>query len=587
MSMRVGFEYLRRGVSFTVLGLALTLFLAACASAPGRMTQAVLDGDIETLDGLLVPGSSEINMPLTLKMATPTCPDQKIMTPLQAAACTGQESVIRKLLAGKADIDLSTGAGQTPLMLAIAYGRNSAARLLVESGAKLEGTDTVGNTPLLLAAARGDRALAEFLLKNGASPTARNRAGDTALLLSAEAGLSRMLVALGADPLAVNAERESGLHLAAKTGNAQIAKFFLERGVDVGLRNRGGASALDLVRVSGVASASETAQVTLAARRRGLPSSSGNRTMAPIASVSSERREEVALVIENWIDQLVRKETAAANQAAQEGRSAEALTLYAAALAKVADTGGTANDLRTKIIRYAASLPQPPVFPEKAREHLVRSSYLLKKGQDIVLVENEIVAALHYAPWWVEGYYNLGQLQAEQGKFDVAERNLKLFIEAVPADPRVQAAQDKIYETRMAREENEKLHGMAGRWIDGKRRGYNTVIKGDKILISSDAGLVFTLTTKNGALDGTVEGRASAGAHGCTIPAQMHPITGRLSPDARSITLEYLWSRYKTSYHCVNMAGVPSNCCLFCDEVCDAVTVSGSDRMSLQLRPAR
>ena len=53
------------------------------------------------------------------------------------------------------------------------------------------------------------------------------------------------------------------------------------------------------------------------------------------------------------------------------------------------------------------------------------------------------------------------------------------------------------------------------------------------------------------------------------------------------MTLEYLWSRYKTSYHCVNMAGIPSNCCLLCDEVCDAVTVSGTDRVNLQLKPAK
>jgi hypothetical protein len=139
----------------------------------------------------------------------------------------------------------------------------------------------------------------------------------------------------------------------------------------------------------------------------------------------------------------------------------------------------------------------------------------------------------------------------------------------------------------MAREEEGKIHGMQGRWVDAHNRGYSTSIQGDKILIRSDGGLAFTLTQRNGALEGSVEGRAYRGEHSCTIPAQMHPVTGRLSPDARGISIEYLWSQYKTSYHCVNMAGVPSNCCLFCDEVCDAVTVSGSDRMNLQLRPAQ
>lgn len=584
----VGFEYLRRGASLTATVVAFSLLLAACVTTQGGMSQAALDGDMTALDGLLTSGSPEINTPVTFNVAPPTCPGQKIMTPLQAAACAGQESAIRKLLAGKADIDLATGAGQTPLMLAMANGRDGAARLLVESGAKLEGTDAVGNTPLLLAAARGNRTLAEFLLKNGASPKARNKDGETALLLSADAGFSKMLAGLGADPLAVNSAGESGLHLAAKTGNAQTAKFFLERGVDVGLKSRSGATALDIARASTDASAARTVRATLAARRRGAPSGDDSRASTPIAPERAGMQAEVAAVIEDRINRSIKEETVAADRVAQEGRSAEALALYTATLAKAADIGGTAgNDLRVKIVRYAASLPQQPGLPEKAREHLVRSAYLLKKGQDIGLVENEMATALRLAPWWVEGYYNLGQLQAEQGKFDAAERNLKLFIDAAPADPRVQAAQDKIYETRLAREEEGKIQGMQGRWVDGNGRGYTTAIKGDKILISSDGGLAFTLIQRNGALDGSVEGRAYAGEHKCTIPAQMHPVTGRLSPDARGINLEYLWSRYKTSYHCVNMAGVPSTCCLLCDEVCDAVTVSGSDRMNLQLRPAR
>lgn len=586
MCKKEWFEHRKRAFFSTAAVLLLPLFLAACASVPGRMTQAALDGDTATLDSLLKPGSPEINTPANFKEAQPACPGQKIMTPLQAAACAGQEAVIRKLLAGKADINLATRVGQTPLMLAIANGRDNAARLLVESGAQLENADAAGNTALLLAITKNNKTLAEFLLKNGASPKAHNKVGETALLLSGDISLSKTLSGLGADPLARTADGESGLHLAAKFGHAQTAKFFLERGVDAGLKNRNGATALDLARASADATASDTGRA--AAIRRSILSGMNSRIAAPIDTAAAPKRAEVAAVIEEWINRTILKEIAIADQAAQEGKSAEALTLYSAALAKTADIGGaTENGLRVKIVQYAASLPQPPGIPEKAREHLVRSAYLLKKGQDIGLVENEMVASLRLAPWWVDGYFNLGQLQAEQGKFDAAEKNLKLFIDAVPADPRAQAAQDKIYEIRMAREEDGKIRGMQGRWVDGGGRGYSTTISGDKILIRSDGGLTFTLTQKNGVLDGSVEGGAYPAAHSCTIPAQMHPVTGRLAPDARGITLEYLWSRYKTSFHCVNMAGVPSNCCLLCDEVCDAVTVNGTDRVNLQLKPAR
>lgn len=574
----------RRSLPVMVMFLSAWI-LAGCASVPERMTQAALTGDTAALDGLLKPGTTEVNVSASLSVALPACPGQKVLTPLQAAACAGQVPAIRKLLDGKAQINLATASGLTPLMLAIIHGRDNAARLLVEAGAGLELTDAAGNTALLLALARGNKPLAEFMLKQGASSKARNRAGDTAVLLANDAGLARMLVALGADPQAINADGQSGLHLAAKNGNAPAAQFFLERGVEAGLKDKNGSTALDLARAETSAPVAGNDRMALAVRR-GI--SAAKRGAIPVDAAQVQGRTEVATVIAAWVDRSVRNEMMQADRAAQEGRSSEALALYAAALAKSAEVGSTSEgELRVKIVRYAASLTPVPGLPEKAREHLVRSAYLLKKGQDVSLVEHEITAALRLAPWWAEGYFNLGQLQAEQGKFDSAEKNLALFIAAAPADPRAQTAQDKIYEVRMAREEDGKIRGMQGRWTDAGGRGYTTTISGDKILIRSDAGLSYTLNQRNGVLDGSVEGGSYAGAHSCTIPAQMHPVTGRLAPDARSITLEYLWSRYKTSYHCVNMAGVPSNCCLLCDEVCDAVTVSGTDRVNLQLKPAK
>ena len=194
--------------------------------------------------------------------------------------------------------------------------------------------------------------------------------------------------------------------------------------------------------------------------------------------------------------------------------------------------------------------------------------------------------ALRIAPWWVEGYFNIGQLQAEQKKFDQAERNLGLFIVAAPGDPRAQTAQDKLYEIRMSKEEDEKIHGMQGRWVDGNGGSYAVSTSGDKILIHS-GGLAYILTHRNGVIEGSVEGKPYPGEHRCTNPGQMHPVNGKLAPDARGIAIEYLWSNYKANFHCVNMAGVPSNCCLLCDEVCDSVTINSTNRVSLQLRPAK
>jgi tetratricopeptide (TPR) repeat protein len=578
-----------------VASIALPLLLAACANPQLKMTRAALTGDAATVDALLKPGSPGIDSPVLLDAAMPGCPGQSTLTPLQAAACGGHEGIVRKLLAAKADVNLAAGARTPPLLLAMANGHDDTVRLLVESGARVDAVDLSGNTALILCAMKGNRPLAEFLLKNGASPQARNGLEETALLLSADPGLAKMLAALGSDPLARNISGETGLHLAARSGNAGMARFFLERGVDVGHRSNLNATALDIAR--GDLPRAETASPS-ADGRSAVASARGGRRRGNVPAKAAAQAgrsnpasvrgsSEVVAVLEEWMTQLFRKELAAADLAAKEGRSLDALALYAAALPRAVELGGTSEqELRVKIVRYAASMPQPPGIPEKAREHLVRSAYLLKKGQDIGLVENEMTAAMRIAPWWAEGYYNLGQLQAEQGKFDPAERNLNLFIAAAPGDARAQAAQDKIYEIRMGKEEDAKFRGVQGRWADGNGKIYVVFVTGDKLQIHAGAGLNFTLNHRNGVLEGTVEGASYPGPNKCTIPGQMHPVTGKLAPDARSITLEYLWSSYKTNFHYVNMMGVPSNNCLTCDEVCDSVTVSATNRVSLHLRPS-
>ena len=101
-------------LAVTAMMLALPLLLTACAGPQQRMTQAALMGDTAAMDSLLNSGSPEVNTPVTLDKAQPACPGHATLTPLQAAACAGQEAVVKKLLARKADIDLAAGGGQPP-----------------------------------------------------------------------------------------------------------------------------------------------------------------------------------------------------------------------------------------------------------------------------------------------------------------------------------------------------------------------------------------------------------------------------------------------------------------------------------------
>src|SRR5690242_875035 len=84
--------------------LLLSLLSAACAGVSQRMTQAALAGDTEALNGLLKPDSPEVDTPFALEAAGNACPGQTILTPLQAAACAGQEAAVRKLLASGAKV---------------------------------------------------------------------------------------------------------------------------------------------------------------------------------------------------------------------------------------------------------------------------------------------------------------------------------------------------------------------------------------------------------------------------------------------------------------------------------------------------
>ncbi|MFZ2949556.1 MAG: hypothetical protein WA003_08725, partial [Desulfuromonadaceae bacterium] len=188
------------------------------------------------------------------------------------------------------------------------------------------------------------------------------------------------------------------------------------------------------------------------------------------------------------------------------------------------------------------------------------------------------------SPWWADGYYNLGVLQSERKELDAAGTNLKIFIEAVPADPKAQAAQDKIYEIKLANEEIGKVNGMAGAWTSSQGGSYSVVIGAVSVAIHSGS-LAFNLKLSGDTLSGSVSGPSTGGSHGCTYPAQSHQVTGTFNADARVIELEYAWASYESKYHCVNMLGVPSNCCLLCEEVCDGAVISATQNVALRLTP--
>jgi len=438
----------------------------------------------------------------------------------------------------------------TPLQAASCAGHAAIAAKLLDSGAVPDLQTSTGTTALLLAVSNGKDDIARILVERGANPDLAGADGNTPLILSvkrANVPLVEFLLKSGASPRNRNRDGETALMLAS---NANMAKMLLDAGADPMQKNNRGESAMLIGARSGDAA-----------------------TSALFRDLQDDLRKAVD------------KEMEGGDLAAEKGSLDEARTLYSAAIGKSSSLGETAvKNARIRMLKKVNSLPEPPPLSEKAREHLVRSSYVLKNSQNLEQAEKELAAALDADPWWLEGYHNIGVLQAKLNRFDLAEENLAIYVAAASPGTQTQSAQDKIYEIGMAREEAGKILGMTGSWVDGTGQTYRVTVNGSSVRIAAPAGLAFSLTIDKNTLKGSAEAGTSAGPHGCTLPGQIHPVNGRIDPDANGMSLEYLWSSYDAKFHYVNMFGAPvTGNCLTCSKKCDGVTINATNTVSLRL----
>ena len=143
-------------------------------------------------------------------------------TPLMSAAHAGNLDSVVVLLEHGANVDAKEPVReQTALMWAIGEKHTDIARVLVNHGADIHAATTLGFTPLLFAAREGDFEAAEMLLDAGADPNAAARHSESNTYL--------------ASVFDANAQEEPGLsalHVAALTGNGDIAILLLDRGAD-------------------------------------------------------------------------------------------------------------------------------------------------------------------------------------------------------------------------------------------------------------------------------------------------------------------------------------------------------------------
>ena len=137
---------------------------------------------------------------------------------------------------------------------------------------------------------------------------------------------------------------------------------------------------------------------------------------------------------------LVHKENA--RQFEVQGRFQEALAEYAGALALAADENER-EVLRNSIFQMARRMPRPCQLSEDAHRHAVRGEILVKEGS-YKKASSEFKKAIKLAPFSARLYFNSALVCVKFEDYAEAIRNMKIYLQAAPDAPNVQAAKDEI-----------------------------------------------------------------------------------------------------------------------------------------------
>ncbi|XP_055953567.1 uncharacterized protein LOC129989212 [Argiope bruennichi] len=154
---------------------------------------------------------------------------------LHLATVNGHLSVVETLLKFRIDIDATVPEnGMTSLHLAIKYDHTEIVEMLVRKKANVNIQSEDGHTPLHLASADGSIRMIEILLNVGAKLSIRNKSNQLPVELAAANGhLIAVKILLETQEENLN----NLLHIAAKNGNLEIAKYLIGKNCDLHFRD--------------------------------------------------------------------------------------------------------------------------------------------------------------------------------------------------------------------------------------------------------------------------------------------------------------------------------------------------------------
>ena len=171
---------------------------------------------------------------------------------LPMAACAGDLTIVRSLIAQGADINTRDEAGLTPLLWAAVTDQVDVVEYLLANGAGMATQTPLGPITLLYLAVQNDSArIVKLAISHGADVNAVSRRGEAPLLGAKSREVAELLIDGNAEVNATNRTGQTPLHMACSRGNKDVVALLLARGADVDAKDRRGQTPLDLARAQG------------------------------------------------------------------------------------------------------------------------------------------------------------------------------------------------------------------------------------------------------------------------------------------------------------------------------------------------
>jgi ankyrin repeat protein len=204
-------------------------------------------------------GTACAALPATAQVG-PSAAEAAAYTGLHAAAQKGDVDKIRRLAAGKADLNARDGNGRTPLHVAAFARQREAIRALVQAGAGIDLLENDRYDAVTIAAVANDEETLRLLLSLGASAgQVTSRYDGTALIAAAHlghAGVVEQLVRAGAPLDHVNNLHWTAAIEAVVLGDGgprhqATLKTLIDAGANLQLKDRTGNTPAQLARSRG------------------------------------------------------------------------------------------------------------------------------------------------------------------------------------------------------------------------------------------------------------------------------------------------------------------------------------------------